>query len=109
MKRALGIWGMQTSECAWRSSKSSPGAQIDLLIDRRDDVINVCEMKFANGEFAIDAEYEKALLNKLEAFEREARPNKALHLTMVTSHGLTRNVHADIVQRELTIDELFGS
>lgn len=50
MKRALGISGMQTSECAWRSTKSSPAAQIDLLIDRRDDVINVCEMKFARGE-----------------------------------------------------------
>lgn len=50
MKRALGISGMQTSECAWRSTKSSPAAQIDRLIDRRDDVINVCEMKFARGE-----------------------------------------------------------
>ncbi|MDO4806923.1 MAG: hypothetical protein Q4A07_06720 [Coriobacteriales bacterium] len=47
------------------------------------------------------------LLNKLEAFEREVHPGKALHLTMVTADGLARNAHADIVQRELTLDELF--
>lgn len=109
IKRALGIFGMQTSECAWRSKGSSPAAQIDLLIDRRDDVINVCEMKYCNSEFTIDANYEKALLNKLDAFGQEVKPKKVLHLTMVTSHGLTRNAHADIVQHELTIDDLFAS
>lgn len=64
-------------------------------------------MKFSNEKFAIDADYEKTLLNKLDAFSQEVNPKKALHLTMVTSSGLAYNAHADIVQRELTADDLF--
>lgn len=108
MRRALGIAGMQTRVCSWRSKKSNPSAQIDLLIDRRDDVINVCEMKFSRGEFSIDAAYERALLNKLEAFGSEVGGRKALHLTMVTMEGVARNAHSDVVQREITAADLFG-
>ena len=106
IKRALGIWGIETHEAAWRA-KTTPGGQIDLLIDRRDDVINVCEMKYAPAEFAISADYAKALSAKLEAFEREVKPRKALHLTMVTTEGVARNAHSDIVQREVVADDLF--
>ena len=107
IKRALGISGVETREASWRA-KTSPGAQIDLLIDRRDDVISVCEMKYASEQFVISAEYAKALRAKLEAFEREVHPRKALHLTMVTMEGIARNAHSDIVQREVVADELFA-
>ena len=107
IKRALGIWGIETREMAWRAKKDSR-AQIDLLIDRRDDVISVCEMKFARGPFAIDADYAAALTAKLDAFTREARPRKALHLTMITAEGVARNAHYDVVQREIIADDLFA-
>ena len=106
IKRALGISGIETREVSWRA-KTSPGAQIDLLIDRRDDVISVCEMKYAPDKFAISADYAKTLHAKIEAFEREAHPRKALHLTMITMEGVARNAHSDIVQREVVADELF--
>lgn len=108
MKAALGIAGVQTEECAWRSRGASPGAQIDLLIDRRDGVVNVCEMKYAEREFAINADCERNLRNKLAAFAEEVAPDKALHLTMVTARGLARNAHSGIVVNELTADDLFG-
>ena len=102
----MGISGIETREASWRA-KTSPGAQIDLLIDRRDDVISVCEMKYAPDRFAISADYAKALRTKLEAFEREIHPRKALHLTMITMEGVARNAHSDIVQREVVAKELF--
>lgn len=108
IKRSLGISGIGSREYAWRSSHSTPGAQIDLLIDRSDGVVNICEMKFSDGEFVIDAAYERELLGKLNAYEREANPGKALHLTMCTTCGIAHNAHAGVVQREVTADDLFS-
>ncbi len=108
MKQALGISGVSSREYAWRSKKSSPGAQIDLLIDRKDDVINLCEMKYMQDEFVIDAAYEKDLLYKSEAFRKESGTQKAILLTMVTLNGVKRNVHKGIVVNEITGDDLFA-
>ena len=107
IKRALGIWGIETREMAWRAKKD-PRVQIDLLIDRRDDVISVCEMKFARGPFAIGEDYAAALTAKLDAFTREAKPRKSLHLTMITAEGVARNAYYDVVQREIIADDLFA-
>ena len=106
LKSALGVSGVQTSVCAWRSERANPDAQIDLLIKRADNIINVCEMKFAKGEYAIDAAYERALRNKLLAFEEEVRPRAAVHLTMVTLNGISHNAHFNaVVQSEVCISE----
>lgn len=130
MKEALGISGISTSACAWRSatSGSNPaadpgqpadldlgthgpgtrGAQIDLLLDRADGVVNVCEMKFSQSEFVIDKAYDQVLRNKLAVFAAETGTHKALHLTMVTSCGVARNQYAGIVQSEIVGDDLFA-
>lgn len=107
MKAALGVSGVSVGACAWHSEKADPGAQIDLLLDRADGVVNVCEMKFSQAEFAIDRAYDLALRNKLQAFAAETGTRKALHLTLVTTYGLARNQYAGIVQNELTLDDLF--
>ncbi|MBQ9009786.1 MAG: ATP-binding protein, partial [Clostridia bacterium] len=60
IKAAPEIRGVETEEYAWRGRTSSPGVQIDLLIDRRDNVINLCEMKCTDQPFAIDASYENS-------------------------------------------------
>ena len=83
------------------------GAQIDLLIDRRDDVINLCEMKYTNTEYSIDAEYEAELLQKAEVFRNECKTDKAIHITLVSVNGLKRNAHSDAVQNVITGEELF--
>lgn len=109
IKRELGIWGIESSVCAWRSKHSVPGAQIDLLIDRADGVISVCEMKYVRGEFVVGSAYEAELRRKLDVFEREAKPGKALHLTMVTMDGASHNEHYNaIVQREVRVRNMFA-
>lgn len=107
LKQALGIAGVQTQESAWRSRTSDPGAQIDLLIDRRDGVIDLCEMKFTGAPFVVDAEYARKLNTKLEAFRTEEQPKKALHLVLVTMNGIAHNAHYHILTNIIDSDDLF--
>lgn len=107
IKQALGISGVESMEYSWRSKMSDPGAQIDLLIDRKDSVINICEMKYTMDEYVIDADYEKQLRTKLAVFSRETSSRKSLHLTMITANGLRHNAYSGIVQNELTAEDLF--
>lgn len=107
IKSALGISGVSSKETAWSSKNTTTGAQIDLLIDRKDDVINVCEIKFSQDEFTIDSEYEKNLIHKIEIFRNETKTKKALWLTMITFSGLKHNQYKNIVMSELTGEDLF--
>lgn len=111
MKRALGIEAVHTTEASWLTrgkSQSQRGAQIDLLIDRRDDCINVCEMKFSNTEFKIDRRYAADLRNKLLAFRTATQTRKSLFLTIVTTFGVAPNSYSDeLVGNVLTMDALF--
>jgi uncharacterized protein len=107
IKKALGISGISTEESAWRSSQSKDGAQIDLVIDRRDGVINICEMKFSTGAFSIDKKYDTELRNKVASFRTETHTKKALFLTMITTYGLQPNSYSLNVQNDLKMDILF--
>jgi len=108
IKQALGIAAISTEISSWRSKLSSPGAQIDLLFDRKDGVINLCEMKYSKAEYAISKREESQLRNKIAVFEHETGARKAVHLTMVTTYGLAANSHSGIVQSEVSLDELFN-
>lgn len=104
--RALGISGVETHASAWQA----PGAQIDLLVDRADNVISVCEMKLTDGPFTITKRYAEDLRRKLSVFRERTGTKKAVQLVMVTSHGLIRNAHAEaLVDRTVTMDALFAS
>ncbi|MBO4910124.1 MAG: ATP-binding protein [Lachnospiraceae bacterium] len=107
IKMCLGISGVESMEYSWKSNKIKSGAQIDLLIDRNDDVINVCEMKFSNNEFVIDEDYEKVLNNKIDLFRKETKTNKAVHLTLVSVNGVKINEYSEAVQQFIDCDKLF--
>lgn len=83
------------------------GAQIDLLIDRRDRVINICEAKFSLLKYTISEEYEEKLRKKMSVFRELTETNSALHLTMITTYGVKPNIHSGIVQSQVTMDDLF--
>ena len=109
IKEALRVGGVSSVESAWRSARSEPGAQVDLVIDRADGVVNLCEMKCTDGQFAIDKAYDANLRNKAAAFVAETGTRKAVHITMVTMNGLAHNAYWGTVQNELTADDLFSS
>ena len=110
IKAALGIAGVLSNVYSWRKEADdmSDGAQIDLLIDRKDQVINLCEMKYSLSEYIIDAEYEQKLRNKKSVFINTTNTRKAVHLTMVTTFGIKTNAHSGIVQNEITLEDLFS-
>ncbi len=109
IKDALGISGIISSEYAWHTDGDGeyPGAQIDLLIDRNDGMINLCEIKFSKLPYKIDEKYDQILQNKRERFIEVSGTNKSVALTMITLSGLVRNSYADDIQCQLTANELF--
>jgi len=112
IKHALGISGVLTEVYAWRHEPDDVrpwGVQIDLLLDRADRVVNVCEMKYVSDQFVIDADAEKSLLRKCETFRTVTKTRHAIHLTLVTTEGVFRNKYSGIVQSEVTLDDLFRS
>jgi len=109
IKHGLGISGVETSVVSWRSSIKGNGIQIDLVIDRRDQVINLCEMKFSINPFMIDKSYSEVLRNKIGAFKLETKTRKSVFLTMVTTFGIQENQYSGgLVQNDLTMDVLFS-
>jgi hypothetical protein len=107
IKQALGIAGIQSLVSSWRSEKSVPGAQIDLIINRKDGIINLIEIKFSNTEYTISKPYEANLKNKILTFKSETQTKKAVHLLLLTTFGLVKNVYSDLVQKELVLNNLF--
>lgn len=96
----------ETSVWYQKGSEGEKGAQIDLVIDRRDRIINLLEIKFSEHEFEIDKKTSENLINKRECFRNSTKTNKALHLTLVTTYGCKEN--RNILQSEVTLDSLLG-
>ena len=108
IKKALGISGVQSQNHSWRGGVEEKSAQIDLLIDRRDQVINLCECKFSLDTFTIDKSYSEKLRSKMTIFKSATNTKKAVYLTMITSYGVDKNKYANqLVQNEVTMDNLF--
>ncbi len=111
IKRALQIGGVLVRVASWRHVPDDvhpDGAQIDLLLERADRVIDVCEMKWCDGPYAIDKAGERKLRTKLETFREVTGTRHAVHLAMVTPAGVVRNAHWGVVQSEATLDDLFA-
>ena len=109
IKQGLGISGIQTHTSSWRSSDSVNSSQVDLVIDRRDQVVNLCEMKYSINPFIIDKKYAEELRNKIGTFKYETKTRKSIFLTLITTFGVQQNSHsAGLVQNSLTMDILFN-
>lgn len=110
IKQALGIAGVYTESSAWRylPKKGGTGAQIDLLIDRADHCINLCEMKFSANEFVIDRKYAEDLDNKTRVFRQQTKTRKTIFPTMVTTYGIKQNNYSTgRIVAEVRMDDLF--
>lgn len=111
IKRALDMPPMSLAS-TWRYSplkgKNQKGAQIDLLFDRRDDCITICEIKYSNKPFVITKEYFEALSRKLAVFKEQTRSKKQLLLSFVSASDVADNQYKDkLVSSVVTMDDLF--
>ena len=113
IKYKLQIGGVLSNEYAWSVSaeeeKGITGAQIDLLIDRRDHVVSICEMKYSVNRFGIDKGYDEDLRNKIDSFVKATECKKTIQLVMVTTYGLKSSKYNSIVNAEVELEDLFRS
>lgn len=109
IKIALGISGVHTEESIWRHApKNGKGAQIDLLLDRADFCLSLCEMKFSTTVFTIDKGYSEELKNKVTVFTQHTKTNKTPFLVMVTTYGTKDNQYkTGLIQNEVKLNDLF--
>ena len=109
IKEALGISGVISSVQSWHTEATDEheGAQIDLLIDRNDGVVNLCEMKFSDDMYSIDNEEDKKLRRRKKVFKEVTKIRKAIHTTMITTYGVTHNAYWNNIQSEVNLDDLF--
>jgi hypothetical protein len=106
--RAMGVSGVITTVESWRSKESDPGVQIDMLINRNDNVVSLCEMKFSEAEFAITRGVAADIRSKRSAFTTETGTRKAVHIALVTPLGLKRNLYYDLVQSVVSAEDLLN-
>ena len=100
----------RTSGWIYRAEKEAPerGVQIDLVIDRADNCINICEIKYSNDTFVIDKAYEKDLRQRKAIFIEKMQTKKAVFLTFITLYGVSKEAgYFGVVDREITMNELF--
>lgn len=110
IKQSLGISGVMTKAYSWRAlddEERGPGTQIDLIIERADKVINLCEIKFAAQEYLIDKAYDMKLRWKRARFVNDTGTRASVHLTFISTFGLVPNGYANEVQSQVTADDLF--
>ena len=106
IKHKLGISGVTTTYSAWRSNDTEKSAQIDLVIDRNDRVINLCEMKYTKDEYVITKEYNDILRSRYAKFTDQTKTRKTVHTTMITTYGVKHNMYWGNIQSEVKMDDL---
>ena len=108
IKKKLGISGVITNATSWKSSQSEKGVQVDLVIDRRDQIINLCEVKYSIHPFSITKSYAANLRNKIGVFKEETKTKKSVFLSMITTYGVKNNKYSSsLIQNDITMDALF--
>ena len=109
IKQALSIGGVASEQSAWalQGDEKSEGTQIDLLIIRKDNMVNMCEMKYYSDEFEVDKEYDKKLRHRLTVLSEKLPKRFGVHPTIITTFGVKKNMYSSFFVRELTMDCLF--
>ena len=108
IKRGLKIEGVRSESSSWMGVWDGEKAQIDMIIDRRDHVINLCEFKFSLDPYVVDKSYAEVLRRKRRVFKGSTNTTKALYTTLITPYGVKSNSHSlAVIQNELTMDVFF--
>jgi len=107
IKEALGISGVQSAVYCWRTpSTAEKGAQIDLVIDRADHCVNLCEMKYCRTEYTMTKAEREKLEHRVDSFISSTGTKSSVRVTLISSHGMLRNANSSIVQSEVTLGDL---
>ncbi|MBR1597691.1 MAG: ATP-binding protein [Lachnospiraceae bacterium] len=110
IKAALGISGVISSESAWtKKADDEEGLQIDLLIHRKDNVVNMCEIKFYSDDYTVSKDYYRTILRRIEMLQSKLPQKTAVYSTLITTYGLKRNEYSGAFVKTITFDDLFNA
>jgi len=112
IRKALHIEKISCKAGKWhyipKKNSVKQGAQVDLLFDREDGIITICEIKYSNTSFVIDKDYGKQLMKKTEVFQEQTESNKQINLAMITTLGVKPNLWSEeLIQNEVSLTDLF--
>ncbi len=110
IRLSMSIAGVNTRLASWvhRGNDSQKGAQIDLVIDRDDQVITLCEIKFSKSEFEINKKYAQELRNKVDVFHRYSKSKKSIFTAMIAPFGLSKSPYnQELIQNIVTLEDLY--
>ncbi|MBQ9306422.1 MAG: hypothetical protein IJ229_00745 [Clostridia bacterium] len=109
IKRALDIFGVETTQSAWFGDEETAGPkEVELLVDRKDHVVNMCEMNFLSGPLSVDKAYYLKLLSRQTILAGKLSPKIVIYQALITTHGVTYNAYSGIFSRVITLDDLFA-
>lgn len=112
IRQKLGISGISTSASSWRQvsnpkTDTKKGGQIDLVIERADRFINLCEIKFSISPYKITADYENKLRERMTIFKESTKTTASLQNTFITPFGVADGIHKGILDSEVVAEDLF--
>lgn len=109
IKKALGISGVSTMQSAWtKKPDDTEGMQIDLLIQRKDNIVNLCEIKYYKDEFITEESVYRTMLRRADALTDLVPKTMSVHNTLITTFGLKRNKYSGVFTNVITLDDLFA-
>ena len=107
IKHALRIDAISTLSYSWRTKSAKPAAQIDIVIERADKIVNICEVKYCQNEYYLDKEEYDKICKRKNAFIQETGLRHTPWLTMITTEGIAQGKYSEMVQSQVRLDDLF--
>ena len=106
---ALHLDSINTQVYLWKSSRKSRGAQIDIVIDRADNIITLCEVKYSRGLYHLTKEEYLKLQNRIEMFQAEEKGKfkKGIQYVLITNYGLSQSQYNSVFSKVIIFDSLF--
>ena len=108
IKQALGIDRIGTEYFSWRSRESAPSVQIDLLIEREDRKVNICEIKYSETEYSLQKDEEAKIRSRIGAYKDESRTRYSLLPVLITTYGLKEGKYSSLLKNVVTMEQLFA-
>ena len=105
--QALHLDTIHTEYYSFRSKESTPKVQIDLVIDRSDDFVDIIEIKYSRAKYEMTKEEREKIERRVSRYINETKTRKGIQTVLITTLGCEKNRNADVCQRFLTLDDLF--
>lgn len=106
IKSALGIVGVKATQSAWAQKDDDEGTQVDMIITRADNVVNMCEIKFYNDEFEVEKAYYRKLLHRQEMLQKAIHKKEVVHPILISTFGMKQNAYSGFFSKVITLDDL---